>query len=214
MQEIGRAGRDGNSSEAILYFNMNDIGGNTNVKPEVREFCLLETCRRMYVCDHFGTDDFQPINISHLCCDICTKNCECDMCIENVLATCTLDSSSKSETAESTEHDQLNKCRTMLTSYFNAENSATKATNPALITSLTQTLIDKVVSNYEYLNSEKDMQTLFPYLQPHFSRNIWCILSILRNKDMRTLQALPQRDVFRNISIRPGQGQAALVRVP
>ena len=32
MQEIGRAGMDGNPSEALLYFNMSDIASNTNVK--------------------------------------------------------------------------------------------------------------------------------------------------------------------------------------
>ena len=175
MQEIGRAGRDGNSSEAILYFNMNNIGGNTNVKPEVREFCLLETWRRKYECDHFGTVDFQPIDSPHCCCDICSKHCDCDTCAENVLATCTLNSSPQSDIG-ATEQDNLDMYRTMLTSYFDAENSVIQAPKPEMITCLTKTLVEKITTTYENLNSE--------FLQPNFAQNIWRILSFLRNQQL------------------------------
>lgn len=37
LQEIGRAGRDGRESLALLYFNMNDIGA-PHVKCEVKNF--------------------------------------------------------------------------------------------------------------------------------------------------------------------------------
>lgn len=44
LQKIGRAGRDGQESLALLYFNMSDIGA-PHVKCEVKNFCLLNTSR-------------------------------------------------------------------------------------------------------------------------------------------------------------------------
>lgn len=85
LQEIGRAGRDGRESLALLYFNMNDIGA-PHVKCEVKNFCLLNTCRRKYS-EHFGFT-FEKIDLPHKCCDICQISCSCDTCLVNAVQKC------------------------------------------------------------------------------------------------------------------------------
>lgn len=86
LQEIGRAGRDGHESLALLYFNMNDIGAH-HVKSEVKNFCLLNTCRRKYISEHFGFT-FEKIDLPHKCCDICQISCPCDTCLVNAVQKC------------------------------------------------------------------------------------------------------------------------------
>ena len=175
MQEIGRAGRDGNPSEALLYFNMSDIASNTNVKSEVREFCLLDSCRRKYLCDHFGTE-FVSQKILHNCCDICARSCDCDYCFEKALATCSVHTTSPRENVK----DPRSICKDMLISYFEAENCALQAHNPELGTCLTPGLVNEILTLYEQLNSVKDVQSVFPFIQAPFVKNIWRIISFLR----------------------------------
>lgn len=91
LQKIGRAGRDGQESLALLYFNMSDI-----VKYEVKNFCLLNTCRREYISEHFG------FTLPHKCCDICQISCPCDTCLVNAVQKC-------ESFKELTERQQKNK---------------------------------------------------------------------------------------------------------
>ncbi|CAC5405749.1 recQ [Mytilus coruscus] len=82
MQEIGRAGRDGLQSEAVLYFNNNDLGSNTPVRDEVKQFCRLKSCRKQFLCEHFDWECVASL-IKHNCCDICKIDCNCIDCLSN-----------------------------------------------------------------------------------------------------------------------------------
>lgn len=76
MQETGRAGRDGQSSTAVLYYNNVDIAVNKKkIGEEIREYCHLENeCLRKYLLqcldaeipDNKGFDAFS-------CCSNCDK---------------------------------------------------------------------------------------------------------------------------------------------
>ena len=83
MQEIGRAGRDGQPSRAILYFNASDIAPNKEfVKEEIKSFCTTSDCRRDHLLKHFNYEPMRRRDTErHLCCDNCVKHCICDACI-------------------------------------------------------------------------------------------------------------------------------------
>jgi len=183
MQEIGRAGRDGKESEACLFYNMNDIGANTNVKPEIREFCLLDSCRRKFTCEHFGTSDFVPVRVAHTCCDICSKVCNCDECLEHAMDLCNVDITSQENTSDITKDVSVSLIE-ILTAYFEAENMAVETPNPALYSGLTNNLASRIICQYQGLNSENDIQASFPFLDKHYVQNIWKMLSFtkMRNK--------------------------------
>ncbi|XP_052087859.1 putative ATP-dependent DNA helicase Q1 [Mytilus californianus] len=82
IQEIGRAGRDGKSSTAILYYNKSDISQAVpGMTDGMRDYCNSKTCRRAYLCEHFGCE-FSEMNFKHECCDLCEMECTCNQCSE------------------------------------------------------------------------------------------------------------------------------------
>ena len=54
MQESGRAGRDGNNSDSIVYFHPMDIS-KTATDSLMHSFCTLTTCRRQFSDSSFFT---------------------------------------------------------------------------------------------------------------------------------------------------------------
>ena len=54
FQEVGRAGRDGHLSEAVLYYNNSDIHAKTHVSDEMRQYCKTDTCLRKEILSYFG----------------------------------------------------------------------------------------------------------------------------------------------------------------
>ena len=96
---FGRAGRDGNASNAILFYSAKELGvrkaklsnaGNhdeLNELEDMQSYCHnTELCRRLLLLKHFdGTDkayeECLTILPKHKCCDICILSCNCDECL-------------------------------------------------------------------------------------------------------------------------------------
>ena len=80
VQQIGRGGRDGVMSSAILYFNASDIGRNvTAMDDEIRNYCISQICLRQMIANYF----MYELNFSqhmHFCCSVCQSCCVCDDC--------------------------------------------------------------------------------------------------------------------------------------
>jgi superfamily II DNA helicase RecQ len=69
IQQAGRGGRTGMSCEAILYYNMEDLG-KQSISHEMKQYCHLTSCRRLFIAEHFGSN-IEPNNMVHACCDNC-----------------------------------------------------------------------------------------------------------------------------------------------
>ena len=81
MQEIGRAGRNGQPSVSLLYFNDSDIACNvTGFSDCMREYCTTDECLRRCLLKEFGFD----VPVQQLekckCCINCKQLCECKEC--------------------------------------------------------------------------------------------------------------------------------------
>ena len=183
LQEIGRAGGDGNPSSAILYYNASDIAENrANVKPEVREFCITETCRRQFLCCHFGYEKpLASYSEIHQCCDNCEKICECDICVMDTLTL--MDMTEETEPTE-TETFKIQPSKTYLRNlectikaYFALENQICGS----LYTGLSEELISDIVNDSVKFEDESELKKSFPYLQHMYIKNISNIISQLKD---------------------------------
>ena len=74
MQEIGRCGRDGGQSSAVLYYHGHQMQHtDAMMKAYVHN---SSSCRRDLLLSVFGASSVPP-RVQHKCCDICAKTCGC-----------------------------------------------------------------------------------------------------------------------------------------
>lgn len=79
IQETGRAGRDGQTAYATLFYSNKDISLPFMESPMVKYCRNTDTCRRQIL---FGEFDYVPNrNLTECkCCDLCAMVCSCSEC--------------------------------------------------------------------------------------------------------------------------------------
>jgi hypothetical protein len=81
VQQIGRAGRLGQKSESVMYFNASDIARNVEgLSDDVRLYCTTDDCMRKTLLSAFGFNKNDKITDCE-CCMNCQQNCQCSKCI-------------------------------------------------------------------------------------------------------------------------------------
>ena len=80
VQEIGRAGRQGQNSKAILL-----TGKSQHVEDVMKKYVenTQECCRKMLY-QHFIDYAYEQEPLLCLCCDICAANCKCNSCRRSI----------------------------------------------------------------------------------------------------------------------------------
>ncbi|XP_062588593.1 bifunctional 3'-5' exonuclease/ATP-dependent helicase WRN-like, partial [Saccostrea cucullata] len=74
FQEVGRAGRSGQSAKAIMFFNKNDVASNRKgMDPSIKEYVNTEGCLRKYLMKYFGFETVLYSGMPELCCSNCRK---------------------------------------------------------------------------------------------------------------------------------------------
>ena len=83
MQQFGRAGRLGQSSEAVLYYNRNDIAPNLpGLKQDIVDYCNSTSCLRQCLLSKFGYEPVLSCNPKCKCCKFCKVTCLCSNCLK------------------------------------------------------------------------------------------------------------------------------------
>ena len=84
IQAVGRAGRDGRPSKAIILTRK---GGRQHINKQMQDYCMSSvTCRRTSLfCDYDERNDL--LKNSCKCCDVCANNCKCGNCHVNIPGT-------------------------------------------------------------------------------------------------------------------------------
>ena len=81
VQESGRAGRDGNDAQAILFEGK---GGKYACQRMKLYASNTTTCRRRLLFEDFLKYHEKDILVQGCkCCDLCAKSCSCDVCVIN-----------------------------------------------------------------------------------------------------------------------------------
>ncbi len=80
FQEAGRCGRDGQQSEAIVFYNSTDISaGKKHLTHTMRNFVQESNCKRQFILNYFGYKVPKRSLPDHTCCD--GYKCTCDDCL-------------------------------------------------------------------------------------------------------------------------------------
>lgn len=81
LQEIGRSGRCGQNSHALLYWCPNDIKSNLPGMQEcIQMYCKGDKCLWEAILINFGFKKEVEQSMCR-CCDYCLKNCKCASCV-------------------------------------------------------------------------------------------------------------------------------------
>lgn len=173
-QEIGRGGRDGNSTKAFLYYNGQDIAANKpGMTADMRNFCLEECdCLRKRLMTYLGSSETKSRTDVHSCCSNCLRGCQCATCSE----------SRRLALMESTQHklsaepsptqpirtvsdEQRTKIASILKQYrIHLGTTRQRFGSIDLTPGFTHSLINSVAKKCEYINSVDDVLLAF---------NIW-----------------------------------------
>ncbi|XP_071109643.1 bifunctional 3'-5' exonuclease/ATP-dependent helicase WRN-like [Haliotis cracherodii] len=183
-QEIGRGGRDGLQSSATLYFNKSDIAANNeHLDDAMRQYCLLKSCRREYLTRYFGFDLARENK--HYCCDNCRKLCTCSECHQSKSNFNSSKTGTKHVGKKPVSKIRIQAARSMLASYFAAENSlVTEICIPSLSTGLSDKLIGVITKDINTYTDVSLLKENFPDVDMTFATNISAILSKVMSLDL------------------------------
>ena len=165
VQQLGRVGRLGEKSNAILVYAGKHL---RKIEAPVLEYIRTDTCRRKVIKSvYMATEETSNVVFPHECCDICHMSCKCagDSCPVNSHPACKLPEELSDESKicvrQSTEnerallHQHLEYLKLSILEQSSTDLSRLMAYD--LIHGLTASSVDHIVKNCDYITCEDDL---------------------------------------------------------
>ena len=194
VQAFGRAGRDGGNSEAVLLFHGRQL---RLCDPEMLDFIKCTTCRREKILAFFDDgNESNKVIPSHLCCDICAKDCQCGQaeCKEDTTSTTFLMSKATGPTPANakvrdvTEGEMkkleslLRECQDELRKEFQDSNRHCMYSSIDKLTCFSDCLIQETIDNCDKLCSvEGILETLTVWQDDHALKIFSCLKRVFKD---------------------------------
>ena len=177
VQETGRAGRDGNPAQAIMYINKSDIAQNVqHLTDGMRDYCTTLHCRRFVLMKHLNST-YTPHTILHNCCDNCGKRCKCSDCTDSPDEINNVDK----DMNKTTDISKMNMVESFLMSYFEAENACLGVPLAELHTGLGEKLAIELAKEYHKYSDISLLKQHCPVIDDHYLQNICMIITSVIN---------------------------------
>lgn len=169
VQETGRAGRDGQYSKAVLYYNSRDISKSSHVQESMKAYCLNTTeCRRSMLMNQ--SPSFERPEVLHQCCDVCMQVCKCPDC-ETVPAAAMSDFGTFNDLPVPSDHccqnlskekqEEIQQALVGLRTYWcESSGPAYLLVGDEVCTGLTNGAINYIVKNFCNITTEEQLREL------------------------------------------------------
>ena len=168
IQEVGRAGRDGNQAYSTIYYHAIDTSV-VCTDAAMRTYCINsgKKCRRDLILLHGQRDaNHVIIHTHHNCCDICLDKCDCGQCPvfpahivpvatdDEILLACSTSHESGNVTS-----DQRVVVKEALVNLRNSLAVNNMFINASVITGLTDSVIACIANNLHHIHCVQDIMT-------------------------------------------------------
>ena len=163
VQEIGRAGRSGNQSNAMIYYNNNDLSSK-NIDESMKKYCGEESCLRAGLLGHFGF----PLEKQNHCCCNCERNSQD--------STCTTDNivdkfSTPIRNVESIDEDCF------MAEILNVVKELELLEEEKIFTEKVDTVTaEKILQSIEFISCEGDMLGMFGIWDEIYSQKLYAVI--------------------------------------
>lgn len=179
VQQVGRCGRDGQSSLALLYVGKGI--SMKNVGEAIQDYCkTTDKCRRIMLMEPFQESKRRVATcqspVLHLCCDVCQRACKCPTCSAggNKHPFAKHDHASRTDvglTSRARLSDEVQSLQARLVDFRLSKlkiqggfSIAAHLSTVELVTGITNTFIDTIVSNHNAIFNYHDVLHFVPSL--------------------------------------------------
>lgn len=186
IQEIGRCGRDGRQSYAVIVYHQDSLKGS-HITESAKRYVRSQQCLRVTLAEEFGTTyDEVP---KHLCCSLCFAQCSCCSCglssiclhvYESIGCYCVrscytvpvFNVNKPEATCVCRPNLPLESLQQLRISLMAYNDHVSGVTLPSFMTHLNYPqLVDNIMNNYQFISKPEDITSMGAYspsLAQHF----------------------------------------------